>query len=221
LVKPSEVPVSIASPTDVKVTDAKCVYDSREHVAKASGWVGWEPTNGGGALGSVTVRWAGAQGSTVSVATPQFFDGPWTVSTPATKRPTHCAIVGRFAPLTADAVVAFLQRRGLPITGIIVYNAATDPEHLLGRPGAYLTKVTWQAADTSQVGGVGSSGTVEVFSDSTAALASARLGDYVLGPILLRSPATPVGPQGATDARAILRALTLVGFDGVAGSASA
>lgn len=36
-----------------------------------------------------------------------------------------------------------MKASGLPIAEIIVYSAETDPNHLLGRPGKYVSFATW------------------------------------------------------------------------------
>jgi hypothetical protein len=113
------------------------------------------------------------------------------------------------APTTtaASRVAAKLKAAGLPVNRLIVWNASTDPNHLLGRPGEYTSKVAWvdpdvpaSDADPSDVGGIENGGGVEVF--PTAAEARARavylfttgqadpaLGveyDYLAGGVLLR-----------------------------------
>jgi len=89
----------------------------------------------------------------------------------------------------------------------IVYNAKTDPNHLLGRPNGYLSKASFSDSRVSSSdtigdtkGDVGFGGSVEVYPNASAAKARANyieslekaapiLGteyDYVNGPILLR-----------------------------------
>jgi hypothetical protein len=85
--------------------------------------------------------------------------------------------------LTAAEVVAELRAHGLPVKGIVVYNATTDPNHLLGRPSGYTSKAAWldsrikpsQASDSS-AGSVDLGGSVEVY--PTPAGAEAR-GKYI------------------------------------------
>lgn len=81
---------------------------------------------------------------------------------------------------TAAEVAAKLKAAGLPITGLIVYDATTDPNHLLGRPGQYTSKAAW--VDTRlkvdpnvklDPGDVGLGGGVEVFPDAAGARARA------------------------------------------------
>lgn len=126
--------------------------------------------------------------------------------------------------LTASSVYAALQGAGLPVSGLIVYTAATDPNHLLGRPTGYLSKCAWSdarvpAADATDPssGDVGNGGSVEVF--STAAEATARaayilttekalplLGseyDYLAGPVLIRVSRYLTPDQAATYGSAV------------------
>jgi hypothetical protein len=87
------------------------------------------------------------------------------------------------APPTAAALASGLKAAGLPVTHLIVYNAVTDPNHLLGRQGGYTSKVAWQderaiAAGAgkpvpSDRGGTEFGGGIEVF--PTVAAAAQRL----------------------------------------------
>jgi len=43
----------------------------------------------------------------------------------------------------ARSIVAHLQRSGLPIVHFKAYTAANDPNHLLGRPNGYKSKVNF------------------------------------------------------------------------------
>lgn len=76
----------------------------------------------------------------------------------------------------AGSVVDGLQRNGMPIGFVLRYTVATDPEHLLGRPGGYVSKADF--SDTRIVRSTGTprredaSGSVEVF--ATEAEAQAR-----------------------------------------------
>ena len=63
----------------------------------------------------------------------------------------------------ASRAVAVLERNGLPIRGVIVYSADTDPNHLLGQPGGYTSKVAWTDSRINPSGGgVTSTGSVEL-----------------------------------------------------------
>src|SRR6266480_2792812 len=81
----------------------------------------------------------------------------------------------------ASALAARLKAAGLPVTHLIVYTAATDPNHEMGRQGGYTSKVAWQdrraikagAGDpSSDSGGTEFGGGIEVF--PTVADAEAR-----------------------------------------------
>lgn len=76
----------------------------------------------------------------------------------------------------AAAVAVKLKAAGLPITGLIVYNAATDPNSLLGRPGQYTSKAAWvdtrvpaSAVVGDDPGDVDAGGGIEVFSEASEA----------------------------------------------------
>jgi hypothetical protein len=238
---PKVEPVKIASstkPSIVSLLKTSCTYDPRTHVATAGGAVAWVPPDGGGALGTITVVWTTPpkkvsqghakrpssttttrpQAYSVSAATSQFFSGLWSLTANPTEIPKTCAVTATFAAPTAETVEAYLATKGLPIYGVIAYTAATDPNHLLGRPTGYLSKVAWQdnridqTDQSSDPGGVEWGGGIEVF--STAAQATTRatylntvlsadpaLGseyDYLLGPILLRVSGTFTPTTAAT-----------------------
>jgi hypothetical protein len=85
-----------------------------------------------------------------------------------------------------------MKAAGLPITGVIVYSATTDPNHLLGRQGEYTSKDAWvdpaavtagAGSPSSNPGGIEFGGGIEVF--STVADAEARLA-YLAGLAILR-----------------------------------
>lgn len=70
------------------------------------------------------------------------------------------------ATLSAEQIVKALQARGLPIGAFTVYTAETDLNHLLGRPGQYISKASFK--DTRIVSqttdfGVSDGGSVETF----------------------------------------------------------
>jgi hypothetical protein len=73
-------------------------------------------------------------------------------------------------------VAAKLSAAGLPVTGLIVYNASTDPNSLLGRPGEYTSKVAWvdtgipsSDRNPSDAGGIENGGGIEVFPTASEA----------------------------------------------------
>ena len=107
---------------------------------------------------------------------------------------------------SAATLTSRMKAAGLPIKDLIVYNAATDPNHLLGRQGGYTSKVAWvdpaavaagAGSPSGDPGGTQFGGGVEVF--PAAADAQARLTylkafrpplgdgyDYRTGPAILR-----------------------------------
>jgi hypothetical protein len=134
-----------AVPRIVSIPATTCTYDPKTDQVLACGMVKWVPTGGGGALGTVTATWSapatrrrGRHKATpafsVSATSQQFFYGPWSLSDNMTSKPNRCALTLNFAAPSASSVTAYLQAKGLPITGLIVFNASTDPNHLLGRP---------------------------------------------------------------------------------------
>ena len=85
---------------------------------------------------------------------------------------------------SAAALAARLEAAGLPVRHLIVYTAASDPNHELGRQGGYSSKVAWKdpravAAGTTNVDGtkinVGTGidlgGGIEVFPSAAGAQA--------------------------------------------------
>ena len=103
-----------------------------------------------------------------------------------------------------DAALAALKAAGLPIAEVTTYTAATDPNHLLGRPNQYTAKLSWHdsrlpaPADPTAIE-VSDGGGLELWPDQAAAQARADyiqgIGkslpafaeyDFVHGPLLLR-----------------------------------
>lgn len=230
--------VSGKLPSVVRGSAEKCSVNLRTHTAKATGEVSWADPAGSGALGTVSVTWTGPHRYKVHAAIPEMFEGRWSVVVPATRALAACKLSGTFAAPTAETTLAFLQARGLPITGVIAYNATTDPNHLLGRPNGYLSKVAWQDTRLSQTGqsadpgGVEWGGSIEVFRDHTMALARANyIGaleqasplfgseyDYILGPVLMRISGTLTPAQAQTSYAAAIPEATLFTYRGSAGS---
>lgn len=127
---------------------------------------------------------------------------PAASSSQAATRSPHAPVASQTPP-SAVTLAADLKAAGLDITRLIVYTAATDPNHLLGRQNGYASKVAWQdpraakgdAGDTR--GSVGLGGGIEVY--PSAAGAQARRAylagfappvgdgyDYVSGTAVLR-----------------------------------
>jgi hypothetical protein len=110
--------------------------------------------------------------------------------------------------LNASSITARLQTQVPTMNHVIVYNAVTDPNHLLGRQGGYTSKVAWQdsraiaagaghPSTASDYGGIQYGGGIEVFPTVAGARAryqelrgfTAPLGDgydYVDGSGVLR-----------------------------------
>ena len=106
--------------------------------------------------------------------------------------PGQLAVAAPAAPLDAPGELAKLKAAGLPIGATGVVTAADDPNHLLGRPNGYTSKVYW--TDTrvdktkiypSSIGGTDPGGAIESYAD--AAGAQARR-DFI-GAIAKASPA--------------------------------
>jgi len=148
-------------------------------------------------VGAAVLAACGGSKTAVSTGAPTT-----TVATSPTVSPSSTV-----APLTAAAMVAKLKAAGLPIGTVIVYTAASDPNHLLGRPNGYISAAmfTDKRLKGSEVAGLdktnlGRGGKVEVFADAGGAKARMKyiqsclksmpiLGseyDYVVGTALLR-----------------------------------
>jgi hypothetical protein len=89
----------------------------------------------------------------------------------ATSSSTTKATVGSHVPESAEDVLAIFQAKGLPIAETIDYSAATDPNHLLGRPHGYTSKVAWhdtrtEMTDSVNTLGSNDGGTVEFFDNA-------------------------------------------------------
>ena len=74
----------------------------------------------------------------------------------------------------ANVVQGFQYGYGLPIVAMLVYDAETDPNHLLGRPGGYMARATWsdaRLAVPSVPGRIATSdgGSVEVYATAAGA----------------------------------------------------
>lgn len=125
---------------------------------------------------------------------------------------------------TAASVYKEFVKAGLPVSGLIVYTAATDPNHLLGRPTGYTSKCAWvdsrvpaTDATASSTGDIGNGGSVEVFPSAARAKARAKyiftidsaapiLGseyDYLAGKVLVRVSQYLIPAQAATYAKVV------------------
>lgn len=87
--------------------------------------------------------------------------------------------VAKSGPADASAVLEILKAKGLPIGETLVITAESDPNHLLGRPGGYTSKVAWRdtrVREGDNLGGVRAGGSIEMYPD--AAVARQR-GEYI------------------------------------------
>ena len=76
--------------------------------------------------------------------------------------------------LSESEIIAELSTSGLPVTDIEAFDAASDPNGLLGRPGQYVIKVSWN--DSRLADELDTGGTLEIF-DSASDMQSRA--DYV------------------------------------------
>lgn len=127
---------------------------------------------------------------------------------------------------TAEQVIARLAEKVGTARLSVVYDAATDPNELLGTPGAYTSKAAFTdtridpaGADDTELGSVELGGSVEVFPDETDARARKQYLDetiadlpidvseysYVDGPVLLRV-SRRLTPEQAAEYEAALQA---------------
>ncbi len=110
------------------------------------------------------------------------------------------------APQDATAVTNRLAAAVPGLKTVVIYTAATDPNHLLGRPGGYSSKTAFtdprvKASDVEgeRKDAIDRGGSVEVFPDTAGAQARAKMGaaisksmpslaeyDYVHGTVLVR-----------------------------------
>lgn len=119
---------------------------------------------------------------------------------------TACGATASPTQPTAAQVVTRLAQRVPDASPGAVYAADTDPNHIMGRPGGYLSKasftdkrITAEKPANVKEGSVALGGSVEVFADSRAAhqrknyiqalarrLTEVAEYDYVEGPVLVR-----------------------------------
>ena len=123
-----------------------------------------------------------------------------TTTTPTTLPPTTTVAPTTTPPTTTpvpttpsntcyqveDVINAF-KDAGLPIGVVVVYDEATDPNSLLGRPNQYIAKASWEDTRIEQYGDSPRGGTVEIF-DSTKALNDREeyLEQFVTMPMFLQ-----------------------------------
>ena len=73
------------------------------------------------------------------------------------------------AGVTVDQIKQAFVAAGLPLSTWTVFDAASDPNHLLGRPGGYVAKASWLDTRISSPGDTidNNSGTVEIFANAS------------------------------------------------------
>jgi hypothetical protein len=92
---------------------------------------------------------------------------------------------------TAREFIAGFKRAGLPIGKVRCYTEATDPNHLLGRPGGYTEKCDWadkrypQYGDTKDFDYTLTGGSIETFEKPGGAVARAEYLRAFEGPTAL------------------------------------
>ena len=55
------------------------------------------------------------------------------------------------SPSIVAAIAAF-KKAGIPVTKVVIYTQATDPNHLQGRPGQYTANGSWSDARVASTG---------------------------------------------------------------------
>ena len=172
---------------------------ARSCVAVAALLVGLAACGGSG-TGSSSDMASGTSSAPTSPAAP----------TPAASAP------GPSNEVTAADVVAKLKAGGVPVASTMKITAENDPNHLLGRPNGYTSKVVLvdsrvAAGDRGQPGDVSNGASVEVFADAASAKARAEyIGgiaktspalaneyDYVKGAVLVRVTGVLTSGQAA------------------------
>jgi hypothetical protein len=113
-----------------------------------------------------------------------------------------------------------MQQRGLPIKGYVNYSAASDPNHLLGRPWYYVSKLNFHDSRVPREKdfAVSGGGSIETFLNAADARrrlkyvqAIAKSGlfpeyDYLSGKVLLRL-SNILTPQQAAQYEQALHAI--------------
>jgi len=78
--------------------------------------------------------------------------------------------------LTGETLAGSLNSSGLPVKDVVVFNADTDPNHLLGRPNQYTAKVSWHDSRVEPADDL-SQATAEVFANGTDLDARSKLAE--------------------------------------------
>lgn len=79
------------------------------------------------------------------------------------------------APPPLDVEVAGSLQASLPVEQVRIFDAQTDPNRLLGRPGQYVGKVSWRDTRAPD-----SDATIELFADEPSLLARQRYVEAIV-----------------------------------------
>lgn len=179
------------------------------------------------ATAALTAALTGCASTTPTAAPAAATAAPAGTSAPAVTAPATTAPAAAAASPDAGAVVAALVKANPNARQGVAYTDATDPNHLLGRPGGYTSKVSFTdrrltpaSVQDSSPGAVDLGGSVEVYPSAPEAhkraqfiqSAIAAMGvlaheyDYVSGAVVLRVAAnlTPAQAREYSDALAAL-----------------
>lgn len=67
-------------------------------------------------------------------------------------------------PLTSEGIIDAFKAAGLAVGTVEIYDATTDPNTQLGRPGMYVAKMNWADTNLEQADGDLTGGSIESFS---------------------------------------------------------
>lgn len=115
----------------------------------------------------------GCGGGDTNAAAPLVASPDTSAAAPASPSPSAAA-PSPAAALDAAAVAKALQAAGVPVEAVRTITAENDPNHLLGRPNGYTSKVEITdkrvaAADRDATGGAENGAGIEVYADAAGA----------------------------------------------------
>jgi hypothetical protein len=128
-----------------------------------------------------------------------------------------CSRPASTTPNTPAEVLDRFRANGIPIEEVSTYSAATDPTHLLGRPGQYIAKATWRDGrlPARRLPGV-EGGTLEIFANeaeranyqnAVVTVTTSATGyteyRYAKGPVLVRLTHELTADQAADYERVV------------------
>lgn len=93
---------------------------------------------------------------------------------PTTQAATTQATTTAKSALTADQVLQKLKSAGMPVSNIVVFTEATDPNKQLGRPNQYTSKANFSDPAHKDTDKASPDNTVEVFAVASEAKARAE-----------------------------------------------